>query len=104
MITRIKQRFVDELPLWRLSLRQLFLFLLWSVWPWLCQWMLPDQTALAFGPVIVFLPFAYVVGGLFTTLLPGFAHAYALGMSSTIFVLAYLGLVSWRQVGARRRP
>jgi|GEM_PF-5926986 len=102
MVAKLKHRFIGELPLWRLSSWQFLLLLLWAVWPWLAQWAVPGNEALAFGPVFIFLPFAYVVGGVFVALFPGFAPAYALGVSSTIFLLAYLGLVSWRQTRARK--
>lgn len=101
-IAKLKQRFIGELPLWRLSFWQFLLLLLWASWPWLAQWAFPGNPALAFGPVFISPPFAYLVGSLFMALLPGCSQAYALGVSFTIFLLAYLGLVSWRQAHARK--
>ncbi len=94
---KLKQRFIDELPLFRLSAWQFLLLLLWAVWPWLAQSIFPSNSILAYGPVVIFLPFAYLVGSMFVAALPSFAPAYALGFSFTVFFLAYLGLVSWRQ-------
>lgn len=98
---KLKQRFFDELPLFRLGFWQFILLLLWAAWPWLAQLAVPDNSILAYGPVFIFLPFAYLVGSMFVAALPGFAPAYSLGFSFTVFFLAYLGLVSWRQRHAR---
>ena len=102
IVAKLKQRFIDELPLWRLSFWQFLLLVLWADWPWLAQWAVPGNADLAFGPVFIFLPFAYPVGGMFMALFPGLSFAYGLGVSVTIFALAYLGLVSGRQVHVRR--
>lgn len=101
LANKLKQRFFDELPLFRLRSWQFILLMLWAAWPWLAQLAFPDNSVLAYGPVVVFLPFAYLVGSMFVAALPSFAPAYALGFSFTVFFLAYLGLVSWRQCHAR---
>lgn len=93
----LRNRFVAELPLWRLRHWQLALLICWATWPWLAQWFFPDNSTLALAPIIVFLPIAYLVGSLVSAALPGFGHAYTLGMSFTIFFVAYLVIVSWRQ-------
>jgi len=101
----LKYRFREELPLWRLSPMQTISLLVWAAWPWFSLWAFPENAALAFAPVFIFLPFAYPVGGMFMAFFPGLPFAYALGVSVTIFALAYLGLVSWRQARVRRhRP
>jgi hypothetical protein len=103
MLTRIKERFADELPLRHLSASQ-FLFLLAStIWPWFSHVVFPGNDAVAFAPVFIFLPIAYPVGAAFMALLPDRVGAYAFGVSLTIFLLAYLELVSWRQARARKR-
>ena len=107
MIPMLKQRFIAELPLWRLSGVQFLLLLLWAAWPSLATLVFPGNEALALAPVFIFLPFVYVVGYPLTVSMAGLfsipinaAHSLAIGI--TVFVLAYLGLVSWRQ-GRRRR-
>lgn len=100
----LTRRFIEELPLWRLSGGQFLLLLLWAAWPSLAGWVFPGSDALALGPVFVFLPFVYVVGYPLIALLPGLSGqmAHSLALGSTVFVLAYLCLVSWRQ-GRKRR-
>lgn len=97
VVPRLRRRFFNEFPLWSLKQWQLALLLTWAAWPWLVQWLLPGYDALAFVPVFIFLPLAYPVGEGFAVLLPDFEAAYSLGVSAIIFLLAYLGLVSWRQ-------
>jgi hypothetical protein len=106
-IASLRRRFVDELPLWRLSLAQFLLLAFWAAWPLLSAWLFPRKDLLALAPVFIFLPFVYIVGYPLLMALPGTSgvpmqvmHPFAL--STTIFVLAYLGLVSWRQ-GRKRR-
>ena len=102
VVTNLKQRFVAELPLWHLSLWQLFLRVVWAAWPWLVEAVLPGHEVLAFAPVFVFLPIAYIVGNSFVALFPSISFAYPLGISLTIFMLLYLCIVSWRQRRVQR--
>lgn len=96
-IVYLRNRFIAELPLWRLRYWQFALLILWSAWPWLAQALFPGNSTLALAPVFVFLPIAYLVGGLFSAAMPGFSYAYPLGISFTIFSITYLVIVSWRQ-------
>jgi hypothetical protein len=102
MLAYLKARFKKELPLWHLKPWQFSLLVLWATWPWLCNWILPNNSFISLLPVIIFMPIAYLGGGLFVAMLPGWGPAYALGVSLTIFTLAYLGLVSWRQGKIRK--
>lgn len=104
LLAKLKQRFVKELPLWRLRPWQFALLVFLAAWPWLVLMAVPGSSVLAFGPVVLFLPFAYLGGSALASLLPGVAYAYAFGASTTIFSLAYLALVSWRlRRGAHKR-
>jgi len=100
-IAYFRNRFVAELPLWRLRYWQIALLILWSAWPWLAQALFPGNSTLALAPVFIFLPIAYLIGGLFSAAMPSFAYAYPLGVSLTIFSIAYLIVVSWRQRRAK---
>ena len=66
VVAKLKQRFIGELPLWRLNVWQFLLLLLLAIWPWLSMWVIPNNKWLAFAPVIVFMPFAYVGGAMLT--------------------------------------
>lgn len=101
-IFSFRERFASELPLWRLRPWQLTLLVCWAAWPWIAGLVFPGNATVAFLPVFVFMPVAYLVGGLFASLFPQVSAAYTVGVSFTIFLCAYLGLVSWRQRRARR--
>lgn len=92
----LRDRWNVELQYWRLRWWQFVLLLAWSVWPWLCSWWFPGHEELWLVPMIPFLPFGYIIGGVFMGLLPGVPWAYSLGVSVTIFCLSYLIVVSWR--------
>lgn len=104
LIAYFRNRFVAELPLWRLRYWQIALLILWSTWPWLAQALFPGNSTLALAPVFIFLPIAYVIGGLFSATITSFAYVYPLGVSLTIFSIAYLIIVSWRRRLAKRPP
>ena len=103
VVAYLRDRFIAELPLWRLRWWQLTLIASWAAWPWIAGWLFPGDTDIAFLPVIVFLPFAYLVGGIFAAAFPDFSHAYEFGVSFTVFLVAYLVIVSWRQRRAKKR-
>lgn len=106
VVAKLKQRFIGELPFWRLNVWQFLLLLLLAIWPWLSMWVIPNNKWLAFVPVIVFMPFAYVGGAMLTQALPKSMaeFSYAAGVSLTIFFLAYLVLIIWRQRRGKKQP
>jgi hypothetical protein len=89
-------RWNSELKYWYLRWWQFLLMLVWSTWPWVCTWIFPEHLGLWLFPQAPFLPFGYLIGGLFMAALPDIKWAYPFGMSFTIFSLTYLALVSWR--------
>jgi hypothetical protein len=103
MLRELKKRFMDELPLWRLSFVQLLFLLLWSLWPVFSKILLSEHEGLALIPIVIFLPFTYIGGSLASALFQNWPYAYVAGTCFTIFCLAYLGLVSWRQGLLRKK-
>lgn len=97
MLEGLRRRFLAELPLWRLSRRQLLLVLVWSAWPWFSLWLLPQDAFWPLLPVVVFLPVAYLVALVVELAFPALPHPFTWGLSLSVFALAWLGIVSWRQ-------
>jgi hypothetical protein len=97
VLNTLCERWVREKKLWRLSLFQLSALLLLSAWPWLVEFVSPGNDGWALASVFLFMPFAYIGGSLFASVLPAVSLAYPFGVSLTIFLIAYLVLVSWRQ-------
>lgn len=97
MISELATRWHLELAYWRLRLWQFVGLVLLSVWPWLIGTVLPGDHWLVIGPVIVFMPLAYMGGSALHALVPNMDVAFQIGASITIFLVAYLVVVSWRQ-------
>jgi hypothetical protein len=102
-LRHFRERFVSELPLWRLGTGQLVLLSLWATWPWLVNAVVPAHDLLAFAPMIPMLPFGYLGGSAAVALAPDFPPAYAIGFSMTAFALGYVVLVSWRHARERKQ-
>ena len=90
------------LTLWRLRARHLPMMIVWAMWPWMCGWMFPGHHALAWMPVILLAPFLYPGVVALMAILPGWA-AFPVGLSVTMFFLAYVAVVASRHTRLLQR-
>jgi hypothetical protein len=104
IIPYLRNRWNKELKYWRLRWWQLALLLIWSAWPWICNWLFPGHAELWLFPQAPFLAFGYLGGDLSMTIFPGQPWAYQFGLSFTVFLITYLALVSWRWHRDGKRP
>jgi hypothetical protein len=91
-----------EWPLFRLSPLQFLFIALLSLWPHLAHFAARATDWVAWLPIVIFMPLAYLLASSLAALAHGAPVGYAVGLSLAIFAQAYLILVSWRQRRARR--
>jgi hypothetical protein len=88
---------------WIVTRWQLFALVVLSLWPIVISLLFPSKPMVSILPVVLFAPIGWMVGVIFALPFGGSEFVYQIGFSIGVFLIAYLCLVNWRYVRAKKR-